>query len=80
MNEKSGATTFDELDPEVQDFLGRLDKADVQLLEKGIDLTRHVASAGKVAKWCVILVVGLIVGLSALGDAIGKIFHWFVMK
>ncbi|GLI25682.1 phosphatidylserine/phosphatidylglycerophosphate/cardiolipin synthase-like enzyme [Xanthobacter flavus] len=80
MNDERAATTFADLDPKVQSFLGRLDDADVSLLEKGIDLMRHVASAGRVAKWCIIVVVSLIVGLSALGDAIAKIFHWFVTK
>ena len=80
MNENRGATAFDQLDPKVQAFLSRLDEGDVHLLEKGIDLTRHVASAGKVARWCIIVVVSFIVGMAALGDAIGKIIHWFVAK
>ncbi|MFG1300375.1 hypothetical protein V5F49_11330 [Xanthobacter sp. V3C-3] len=80
MNENRAAAAFEELDPEVKAFLGRLDEGDVHLLEKGIDLTRHVASAGRVARWCIIVVVSFIVGMAALGDAVGKIFHWFVAK
>lgn len=80
MNENRAADAFDELEPEVKAFLGRLDDGDVRLLEKGIDLVRHVASAGRVARWCIIVLVSFIVGVSALGDAIGKIFHWFVAK
>ncbi|MFG1383258.1 hypothetical protein [Xanthobacter versatilis] len=77
MPEAKAEQTFDTLNPKVKAFLGRLDEDDVGLLEKSIDLSRHVASAGRVAKWLVVALFGLIVGLSAVGDAAVKILHWF---
>lgn len=69
---------FEELEPEVRAFLGRLDPGDVDLLERSISITRHVASAGKVVKWTFITLVALIVSIAALGDAVTKIWHWWV--
>lgn len=77
MPEAKAEQTFDTLDPEVRAFLGRLDEDDVQLLEKSIDLSRHVASAGRVAKWLLVALFSLIVALATVGDAFVKILHWF---
>lgn len=70
--------TYEDLAPEVQAFLGRLDEDDVHLLEASIDLSRKVTHAASVARWCIITLAAIIVAVAALGDAGAKIVKWFV--
>lgn len=69
--------TYDDLDPEVQAFLSRLDEDDVHLLEASIDLSRRITHAASVARWCIITLAAVIVAVAALGDAGAKILRWF---
>lgn len=68
---------FETLDPEVQQFLCRLKKNDVLLLEKSIDLSRRVGAAASVVRWMIITVAAVIVTVAGLGDAVAKIVRWF---
>lgn len=72
-----GPEKFEALDPEVQAFLRRLDRDDVRLLEKSIDLSRRVGAAASVVRWVIITVAAIIVTVAGLGDAIAKIVKWF---
>lgn len=68
--------TYDQLDPEVQAFLGRLDGKDVHLLERSIDITRKIASTASVIRWCVISVAALIVLAVTISENVGKLRTW----
>lgn len=65
-----------DLKPKVQEFLQDLDDDDVIILREGIKQIRAVASAGRIAKWFLLGLFAVVVGASALGEALGKIFHW----
>lgn len=70
--------SFRDLPPETQAFLRSLRAGDVQLLEESISLVRSFMLVGRVTKWCLVLVVGSLVGLASFGKAISEVKAWFV--
>lgn len=68
---------FSALNPEVQAFLTRLDVGDVRLLEKSIDIARHIGTTAKVVRWLVITIAGAIIAVAGLWDAVVKLMAYF---
>ncbi|GAB4071795.1 hypothetical protein KHC28_00500 [Ancylobacter sonchi] len=69
---------FDDLDPKVREFLADLDEEKVAELEEAIRFTRATKTVSKFLKWCVITVVAMFITTAALGEAIQKIWGWFI--
>lgn len=67
---------WETIDPDTRAFFARLDKQDIVLLEKGIELVRASLTVGSFVKWLVITVLGFFFGGIMLWEGILKVVSW----
>lgn len=70
------ANSMTELPKETRQFLASLSKDDVATLQAGMPIIRAVMGFGKVTKWLVISLLGLLAGVVLLGESVIKILAW----
>ncbi len=68
--------TMRELDEETREWLARLRKEDLTILELVIKYASFFMMLGRFGKWLLWGIVGLAVGMVALGESIQKIIGW----
>lgn len=66
-----------ELPEPTRQFLASLSKDDVATLTAGLPIIRAVMGFGRVTKWIVISLLGLLAGVVLLGESVIKILAWF---
>lgn len=48
----------------------------MRLLEKSIDIARHIGTTAKVVRWLVITIAGTIIAVAGLWDAVVKLLAY----
>ena len=72
----SDAKRFDDLPPEVQDFLIQLRGDEVRTLSEGIRLVGAIHTVAIFVKWLIVGILGLAIGVVMFGESVGKIMAW----
>ena len=65
-----------ELPREPREFLAQLTQDDIDTFKTGLPIIRAMVGFGKVAKWLLITVVGLFLGLVMLWESALKVLGW----
>ena len=70
-----------ELPRETREFLARLRPDDLETLEDGVRLVNSIRTVGPFMKWCIVGLLGFVVGFQLFWDSVAKIWgnlrHWF---
>jgi hypothetical protein len=69
--------TMRELDEETREWLARLRPEDLTILELVIKYASFFMMLGRFGKWLLWGVIGLAIGIVAMGESIQKILSWF---
>ena len=64
--------------PDVRAFLAELRPDEVKMLRDGIRLVAAVSTVGRAVRWGIILGAGIVLGVSGVGEAVLKMWHWVV--
>ena len=72
----SDAKRFDDLPPEVQNFLIQLRDDEVRTLSEGIRLVGAIHTVGAFMKWLIVGIIGMAMGVVMFGESVGKILNW----
>ncbi|MGU3574551.1 hypothetical protein ACLBWZ_03415 [Brucellaceae bacterium C25G] len=70
------ANRFNDLPEETQEFLAQLRGEDITTLKDGLRLVISMQTVGTFMKWLIVGMLGFVVGVVMLGEAIGKILSW----
>ncbi|MGH2342544.1 hypothetical protein ACRC7T_13800 [Segnochrobactraceae bacterium EtOH-i3] len=71
-------TFLEDLRPETRAWLAELRPEEVGMLRDGTRWVSAISTVSRFVRWTIILIAGVIVGMSALGEAILKMWHWAV--
>lgn len=71
---------FEELDPEVREFLEDLSPKDIKMLKAGMEMAHTVTTLRRVSRGVVLFLFALFLGVVAIGDGVSKIRAWFPVK
>ena len=66
----------EQMSAETRNLLDGLTKDDIAMIKAGIPIIRAVVGFGKVMKWIVIVLGGLLAAVVFLGESIYKIASW----
>jgi hypothetical protein len=69
--------TMRELDEETREWLARLRPEDLTILELVIKYASFFMMLGRFGKWLLWGIIGLAIGIVALGESFQKILSWF---
>lgn len=69
---------LDDLRPETRSFLSDLRPEEVSMLRDGIRLVAAVSTVGRAVRLGIILGAGVVLGVSGVGEAAVKIWHWII--
>lgn len=77
MEEKAKpASAMQDLPVETREFLSRLRKEDLAMLEEGVRFLTAVRTVGAFVKWLLIGILGIVVGTVMFYDSVMKILGW----
>jgi len=71
---------FEELEPEVREFLEELGPKDIKMLKAGMEMAHTVTTLQRVFRWLVIAMFALFLGIVSISDGVMKLRAWFPTK
>lgn len=76
-NEARPADRLAELPEETRQFLSKLDEEDIETLDQGLRLVRATMTVGRFAKWLIVGILGLFVGMVMFVETVQRVMAWF---